>query len=125
MFRWRNRGRMLDRFSGEMNSEKSPRHAAAGEKGKDAGEQAYGNQESAQFDDSNDHHLALRNPLPAEHAEHFLGAVTGEEQTDDQPHNAIKRIREALKRIHDRRLSAGFVPVKNLLLLLRAAGRGR
>jgi hypothetical protein len=45
--------------------------------------------------------------VTAESAEYFIETVTSKHQPDDQPHDAIERIRKTIKRAHRREIEPG------------------
>jgi len=95
-------------------------HHATGQERGGARQQSNGDQETAnEFDPSADRRqhvrragrlARLRKPT-----EKFLRAVTEEQQPNNQTHEAINRICEAIQRVHQRRLFPVVVPVKALL----------
>ena len=90
----------------KMHHEKGDRHFAAGDQGNDAGEQADGNQKTAhELDPTADQPERVERlrwfSRRREPPENFLGTVAGEHETDDNAHDAINGIREALERIHE------------------------
>ena len=91
--------------AGEVKHEISDGHLATRKKSRNSGEQTEGNQESShEFDPSADQHNTLTGTVPpGGEAENFLAAVTGEEQADNEPHDAINCIRVAIERVHGRK----------------------
>jgi hypothetical protein len=101
-----------------VHHEKRHCHLAAGNESGNARQQAESDEKSANdFDPAACHHQwGERFGFASKGAEYFIEAVTGEHQPDDQTHDAIKRIRKAIERVHNRqRLMMSILQVKTAL----------
>ena len=87
-----------------MHHEKRDRHFAGGNERGESRQQTKRNEKSA-----NDLHPAAygqqgrkRFGFRGEGAEYLIEPMTGKHQTDDQTHDAIKRVRKSIQRVHGR-----------------------
>jgi hypothetical protein len=103
-----------------VKHEKGDRHFTTGEQRRDPGQETQRNHEAEDDLNPSTHcHYRDGNGFAAEHAKNFVQAVTGEEQANHEAHDAINRIREAIQRVHERRLLGGGDDVK---ILTRSGG---
>src|SRR5256714_3586389 len=97
-----------------VHHEISHGHFAARNESRDPSEQSEGNHEAAhELNNGADVHDSFARAVAARwKTEKFLAAVASEEKADNQPHDAVNRIREARQRVHGLRLFGGPSDVK-------------